>query len=234
MNGNSREEILGRIRIGLHKKTEHAETGNMTQELDTVDKMFSEVQKKDNITSIDSLLEQLIEELANVNTEVHTARNIDEIYEYIKGVIRRKGIKSFTAWDSEYLRSLNLNRLLEGEGLEHIISNDKYKIAEAQIGITGVDHAIADTGTLALLTDGSKPRSVSLLPPIHLAIVREANIVSNINELFTILKQTHDAGNPIPSCMTFITGPSRTADIELNLTLGVHGPKELYVIIAPD
>jgi L-lactate dehydrogenase complex protein LldG len=122
--------------------------------------------------------------------------------------------------------------LLEKEGLTHITSSDKNEIARAGMGVTGVDYVIADTGTIVLLTDESKPRGVSLLPPVHLAIVKESDIVSNINELFVILKQKLDAGEPVPSCMTFITGPSRTADIELNLTLGVHGPKELHVIIA--
>ena len=134
-------------------------------------------------------------------------------------------------WESDYLNSLGLKELLKEEGLRQIISNDKNDIAEAGIGITGADYAIADTGTLVLLTDEDRPRSVSLLPPIHLAIIRKSDIVSDIRELFIILKQRLDAGQSTPSCMTFITGPSRTADIELNLTLGVHGPKELYVII---
>jgi L-lactate dehydrogenase complex protein LldG len=134
-------------------------------------------------------------------------------------------------WESDYLNSLGLKELLKGVGLDQIISNDKNETAEAGIGVTGADYAIADTGTLVLLTDEDRPRSVSLLPPVHLAIIRKSDIVIDINELFIILKQRLDAGQSTPSCMTFITGPSRTADIELNLTLGVHGPKELYVII---
>jgi L-lactate dehydrogenase complex protein LldG len=127
-----------------------------------------------------------------------------------------------------------LSDFLKGEGLQEIKSNDKNEIAEAGMGITGTDYAIADTGTLVLLTDESRQRSVSLLPPVHVALVRKSDIVCNIRELFIILKQTLDAAQSVPSCMTFITGPSRTADIELNLTLGVHGPKELYVIITTD
>jgi len=82
-----------------------------------------------------------------------------------------------------------------------------------------------------LLTNKNQPRSVSLLPPIHLAIVQPENLVRNIRDLFVILKSKLEEEKDITSCMTFITGPSRTADIELNLTLGVHGPKELYVVI---
>jgi len=104
-------------------------------------------------------------------------------------------------------------------------------MANADIGITEVDYAIADTGTLVLLTDKDQPRSVSLLPPIHVAIVRPENLVRNIKDLFIILKSRLQNSEDITSCMTFVTGPSRTADIELSLTLGVHGPKELYVLI---
>ena len=113
-----------------------------------------------------------------------------------------------------------------------ITAKNKNKIANSDIGITEVDYAIADTGTLVLLTNKNQPRSVSLLPPIHLAIVRQENLVRNIKDLFIILKSKLQNVEDITSCMTFITGPSRTADIELNLTLGVHGPKELIVVIA--
>ncbi|HKQ32329.1 MAG TPA: lactate utilization protein, partial [Thermodesulfobacteriota bacterium] len=184
-----------------------------------------------SINNNGNLLEELVKELHNVNTEVYKAGDENEIRECVTEIVRRKGIESFAAWESDYLSSLGLIGLLESEGLTHITSSDKNEIARAGMGITEVDYAIADTGTLVLLTDESKPRGVSLLPPVHLAIVKEADIVSNINELFIILKQKLDAGENVPSCMTFITGPSRTADIELNLTLGVHGPKELHVII---
>ncbi|KAB2834361.1 MAG: lactate utilization protein [Candidatus Dadabacteria bacterium] len=191
----------------------------------------AELRQKSIINNSGNVLEQLVKELYNVNTEVYRAGTGEEIRERVKEIVRLKGIGSFAAWESDYLSSLGLIGMLEGEGLAHITSHDKNDIAGAGMGITGADYAIADTGTLVLLTDGSKPRGVSLLPPVHLAIVRESDIVCNIDELFVILKQKLDAGEPVPSCMTFITGPSRTADIELNLTLGVHGPKELHVII---
>ncbi len=231
MSLKSRELILGRIKSGLNDKTGYDECAAGSPEADSVLERLSGVHKRYNISSNDSLIDELLKELANVNAEVRRAESDDRIIEYLMGVISLKGIKAFVAWDTEYLNALNITGRLERQGLTHIKSSDKNEFAGAGIGITGVDYAIADTGTLVLLTDGSKPRGVSLLPPVHVAIVRESDIVSNINVLFDILKQRLDAGEKIPSCMTFITGPSRTADIELNLTLGVHGPKELYVII---
>jgi L-lactate dehydrogenase complex protein LldG len=230
MSGRSREAILGNIRRGLYG-AEHIDDGNTALDVHTISGKAAEIQEKYLIKNDSNLLEQLVKELYNVNTEVYMAGTEDELREYVIGLVRRKGIESFAAWEPDFLSSPGLVGILEGEGLTHITSTDKNEMARAGMGITGADYAIADTGTLVLLTDGSKPRSVSLLPPVHMAIVKESNIVRNINELFIILKDKLDAGEPVPSCVTFITGPSRTADIELNLTLGVHGPKELHVII---
>jgi L-lactate dehydrogenase complex protein LldG len=91
------------------------------------------------------------------------------------------------------------------------------------------DQAIADTGSLVLLSGPGAPRSTSLLPPVHVAIVRRDDIVSTAAEVFS-----HAADRMAQSaCCTFITGPSRTADIELSLTIGVHGPGRLVVVVGP-
>jgi len=231
MKKDSREEILRKVKLGLYGDPEHKEGGIPTREAERDFAKEAEELLRDRIIIADKLLEQFIKELLNVNTEVREAQGEEELRDFIAGLVREKGISSFVMWESDYLNSLGLKELLIGEGLDQIISNDKNDMAQAGIGITGADYAIADTGTLVLLADENRPRSVSLLPPIHLAIVRKSDIVTDIKELFVILKQRLDAGQSPPSCMTFITGPSRTADIELNLTLGVHGPKELYVII---
>lgn len=228
---DSREEILRKVKLGLYGDTRHKEGGISTRDLETDFAKEAEELLRNRITITDKLLEQFIKELLNVSTEVREAQGEEELRDFIAGLVHDKGVSSFVMWESESLNSLGLKELLNREGLRQITSNDRNDIAEAGIGITGADYAIADTGTLVLLTDENKPRAVSLLPPVHLAIVRKLDMVSDIRELFIILKQELDASHGVPSCMTFITGPSRTADIELNLTLGVHGPKELYVII---
>jgi len=231
---DSREEILRKVKLGLYGDPEHKEGGIPTRDSGRDFAKEAEEMLRDRIIIADKLLEQFIKELLNVNTEVREAHGEEELIDFIAGLVHEKGVSSFVISESDYLNSLGLKELLNREGLQQIVSYDKNDIAEAGIGITGADYAIADTGTLALLTDEDRPRSVSLLPPIHLAIVRKSDIVSDIKELFIILKQKLDTGQGVPSCMTFITGPSRTADIELNLTLGVHGPKELYVIITKE
>jgi len=101
--------------------------------------------------------------------------------------------------------------------------------AACEIGLTGVDAAIAETGTLALVSSRDHPRTASLLPPVHVAVVASGQIVPTLARGFERL------GPAIPraSAVNLITGPSRTADIELELTLGVHGPRELVVVVGP-
>jgi L-lactate dehydrogenase complex protein LldG len=105
----------------------------------------------------------------------------------------------------------------------------------AFIGITAADYCIAETATLTMKTRPGQPRCVSLLPSIHIAVIRLAQIISNLNELYTLLKWNPAAqAEGITRCMTVITGPSKTADIEATLVHGAHGPREVYIVVLTD
>ena len=95
------------------------------------------------------------------------------------------------------------------------------------VGITTAQAAIAETGTLVLDSAAERNRLVSLVPPIHIAMLDASRIYATLGETLEALQ----AGGEVSPAITFITGPSRTADIELTLTIGVHGPQELYVIV---
>lgn len=112
-----------------------------------------------------------------------------------------------------------LNRL----GIEPSRDN----IFDIDVGITTAQAAIAETGTLVLDSSRERNRLVSLVPPVHIAIVDASTIFQTLGEALAFI---HQDGNISPA-VTFITGPSRTADIELTLAIGVHGPQELYIIV---
>jgi len=95
------------------------------------------------------------------------------------------------------------------------------------VGITTAQAAIAETGTLVLDSARERNRLVSLVPPVHIAVVDASIIRATLGETLAMLQN----GEELSPAITFITGPSRTGDIELILTIGVHGPQELYVII---
>lgn len=226
MTTGSREEILHRIRKGLGKGE-----GGAHKSMETPTPQGYEPPTVDGgERSKDDPADVFAESLSGINTSVYRA-NGEGVLEFVTGFIRERGVESFSIWETEYLKSLGIKESLEGDGLGIAPAEDKSAIAHSGVGITGADYAIADTGTLVLLSGPERPRGVSLIPPVHLAIVRKENILSNIGELFDILNKLCESTEAMPACTTFITGPSRTADIELNLTLGVHGPKELHVLI---
>jgi L-lactate dehydrogenase complex protein LldG len=100
----------------------------------------------------------------------------------------------------------------------------------ADVGISSADFALADTGSLVILSESRESRLISLLPPCHVAVIDRAAILENLDELF--VKLPHPTAQS--SSMVLITGPSRTADIEMRLVRGVHGPGEIHVIIVED
>ena len=119
-----------------------------------------------------------------------------------------------------------LKRLTEGK---RIATPDASRVDlfKFDVGVTNAQAGIAETGTLVLDSSVERNRLVSLVPPIHIAILDASRIFQTLGETLTALQ----SGDEVSPAITFITGPSRTADIELTLAIGVHGPQELYVII---
>lgn len=99
--------------------------------------------------------------------------------------------------------------------------------ARAEIGVTSADYALADTGTLVFLAGSGESRLISLIPPRHMAVIERAKILASLDELLSVVADPGDGS----SAMVLVTGPSRTADIEMRLVRGVHGPGEITVIV---
>ncbi len=96
------------------------------------------------------------------------------------------------------------------------------------VGITGAFCAIAETGTLMLLSGPEMPATVSLLPETHIAVVGTARIVSGMEDAWELLRTERGR---LPRSVNFVSGPSRTADIEQTVTLGAHGPYRVHIIL---
>jgi L-lactate dehydrogenase complex protein LldG len=103
-------------------------------------------------------------------------------------------------------------------------------IAAVEVGITSADYALADTGSLVFFTESHESRLLSLLPPCHIAVIEKSRIVASLDDVF----RRHPLPAADSSAMVIVTGPSRTADIEMRLVRGVHGPGEIHVIIVED
>ena len=100
---------------------------------------------------------------------------------------------------------------------------------EAAVGVTGVNVAVAETGTLVLSWGPGRRRSTPLVPPVHVALVPLSRLVATYADAIDVLA----AMNPAPSGMQLVTGPSRSADIEMKLVKGVHGPGQVHVVLYP-
>ena len=98
----------------------------------------------------------------------------------------------------------------------------------ADVSITGVDYLIAETGSLICVTRADDPRSLSLLPPVHIVVADRSQLWP---DLFDLFERLPDPQSGMPSCVAIITGPSKTGDIELRLVTGVHGPGEVHVVL---
>jgi L-lactate dehydrogenase complex protein LldG len=106
------------------------------------------------------------------------------------------------------------------------------ELFDCDLGVTGAQWGVAETGTLVLESDAERHRLASLVPATHVAIIEARNIRQTLGE---VLSAIGDKGKEsLSRAVTFITGPSRTSDIELTLAIGVHGPAELYVIIVEE
>jgi L-lactate dehydrogenase complex protein LldG len=102
----------------------------------------------------------------------------------------------------------------------------------AEVGITNVHRLIAETGTVVMASKPDEPRSASLLPPVHIALAECSQLLPDLFDLFDLFSPTATRTQILPpSCLTLITGPSKTGDIELKLVTGVHGPGEVHVIM---
>lgn len=99
---------------------------------------------------------------------------------------------------------------------------------EDAVGITGAFCAIAETGTLMLLSGRDTPAALSLLPETHIAVVDARRIVNTMEAAWALLRQER---GPLPRAVNFVSGPSRTADIEQTVTLGAHGPARVHIVI---
>ena len=171
--------------------------------------------------SVDSEIERFLGEVKKLSG-VGQKLSPSEIDSALKTLVEEQNIHKATVWETPHLRQLGITEILNSLGVELVSPNaNKHEMALCDLGITEADYLLPETGTLVMHSSAEKPRAVSLLPRVHLAIVRPEMLRPDMHQVFAEAKNSN--------YLVFITGPSRTADIELTVTLGVHGPKNLYV-----
>lgn len=175
----------------------------------------------DNGTVID-LFRQALE---SVSGHCFMVQTIEEAARAIQQIVTERGARRIAVSDSTLVK-----RILERVKTEALFLDapNQSELFECDLGITSAQWAIAETGTLVLESERERHRLASLVPPVHIAIVEAGRIRRTMSEVLELIKNTDGA---LSRTVTFITGPSRTSDIELTLAIGVHGPGELHVIV---
>ena len=213
MNNTAREAILGSIRSHLAASVPYDRQDVVHHENPvTPVKLSSDIKP----------VELFRQSLEAVDGHCVIVQGDNEIAQALTGIIRAQRIA--ISDNPEVERLLQLTDL---EIEELGIVPNAHDIFRFDVGISTVQAAIAETGTLVLDSTLERHRLVSLVPPVHIAIVRASQIYRTLSEVLSLIRKDKE----ISPAVTFITGPSRTADIELTLAIGVHGPQELYVII---
>jgi L-lactate dehydrogenase complex protein LldG len=166
---------------------------------------------------------RLLEEFRLLGVEAYDESDEEDVRSRVKRLVAGKSILS---WDADRL-PYGAGSALAGETVAFGADARELQ-AQAEIGLSGCEAALAETGSLAMVSGPGRPRTASLLPIIHVVVIRGADIVQGMGEFFERFRQS-----PVLPYLVFITGPSRTADIELSLTLGVHGPGHVIAVIGP-
>jgi L-lactate dehydrogenase complex protein LldG len=207
---SARENILGRIRTSLGRMPGEGIAPRPNFEL--------------QIPSVPDRVATFCERFEALAGKPHLAANPSAALELVNTI--RNG-RSTVAADHPLLAETGILGL---DGVEHSFPDAaalRQACARCDIGITSATYALADTGTLVMFSKPGEPRLLSLLPPIHAALVPASSILAGLEDL---LARVADPA-AYSSSMVLITGPSRTADIEQILIRGVHGPGEIHAVV---
>jgi L-lactate dehydrogenase complex protein LldG len=176
-------------------------------------------------------------QLTAVGGHAYSAQNEAEASQQLGNIIenlRQQGLilEKAVITTHPILAEIELDSLLAHLELESFIPpHTAYRMQDADVGITGAEFALASSGTLVMAASPQHPRSVSLLPPIHLAVIKQSQLLP---DLAALAEKIREDGKRPSSGLALITGPSRTGDIEQTLSIGVHGPGELHVLMIDD
>jgi L-lactate utilization protein LutC len=187
-------------------------------------------------------------ELAAAGGVLHTVSSFQEAANTVAELAQARQVRKVLLGSGAVIDRLDLQTSLSSRGFEVAcvagLTSEKssHSFFAADVGISGVEYLIAETGSVVVASAPHEPRSLSLLPPLHIAVAERRQLVPDLFDLFAHYAsgEYHEttgqdgAARPsrkLPSCLCLISGPSKTGDIELKLVTGVHGPGEIHVLL---
>jgi L-lactate dehydrogenase complex protein LldG len=216
----------------------------LTDDLAALENRATEV--RDRIAGeLPDLSRRLGETAALRGWNVTRCGGVEETLDHVVSLARRKGATSVARSEQAVFEAVPVDAALAGVGAlcwpavydgPDSREDVRRRLADSSMGITGADYAIAETGSVIVLPRQGLSRLVSVVPPVHVAIVRPQDIIGTLDDLFALRRlefyRNGEQGAPdMGSYLNFITGPSRTADIEQTIVVGVHGPGEVHMVL---
>jgi len=203
---DARTEILARVRAAL-------DAGGAERRDVPLPDVFRTAERSFDATTF-------IERARAVGATVTEVAPSEDVGEVLRGVLRDLGAQRVAISDHADVRAA-----VEGYECE-LVEPDapRAELFTCDVGVTTAQLGIAETGTLALRSNAERHRLTSLVPEVHVALLRRDTIVPTLDEALA-------ADADLPRCTSFITGPSRTGDIEMELVVGVHGPMALHIVV---
>jgi len=258
MNNPGQTRFINRVREALEGKIESkrnraALDRNIDQDrMDTILAKISGRSREERIALLDSLTHRC--HLSNIT--IGTGESPADAAQFIVRLVQEKRVETGKPGGVAVWRHPLLNQLKLAEACAHlepplrlyftadgcsesnaqvdskIRDRIRRQVVNTTIGVTSVDYCLAESATLVLRTRPGLARSVSLVPPVHVAVISLKDVIANLEELYVLLSH---AGNTdtadITNCMTFISGRSTTRDIEAVAVPGVHGPGEVHIFV---
>lgn len=186
----------------------------------------------------DDLVGRFAAEVSAVGGTAHVVDDLVAARKKMGEFLELSAARSALTWESPLLDRMGLAAMLGEQAIEHwshsILaalepSEQRHHMLDAGIGISGATWAVAETGSVVVASGPGTERLASLLPPFYVTVVEESQMLPDLFDLFA----RYDAatGQELPSNLAFITSPSKTGDIELRLTTGVHGPGVWHVVV---
>ncbi|KON89330.1 lactate utilization protein C [Sporosarcina globispora] len=236
MNGTiqNREAFLNKIAGRLGREKRNAGVERPKWSYNPQDAIFKEA-------DADELLEALKTQCTKIHTDL-LVTNAANLPKTMKEIVTQYGGGPVVTWKDERYGQFGLTPLFKEiwpkENVEvyewdYTIEERNIEYAErANIGITISEITLAESGTAVLFSSKDRGRTVSFLPAASVILIPKSTLVPRMTQAARIIRERVNSGQKAPSCINFITGPSNSADIEMNLVVGVHGPvKAAYIVI---
>jgi len=240
--GRSREEFLRSVREALGRSGGPPERPyrRLQEDLAALESQAAELKERLRERR-PQILDRFAEMAGKGGWNVHRVAGAEAAVGQVDSIVEATGAARVARSGQPVFADVPVDAALEWRGVDVVTvargssaSREELRgeMRRADVGLTGTDYALAETGSLVIMPRQGLSRLVSLVPPVHVALVRPEEVLETLHDLFLLRRLEYkQRDGEMGSYLNFITGPSRTADIEMTIVQGVHGPRAVHMIL---